>query len=128
VVDILQGRRVRSYDLLLRIANGLGIPREYLGLSYDGVHSPLAPDVRDTVLARLAKAQHSTPTSRTTTSRTPTSRTPTSRTTGRTSTGPAPTSATSTSPASQRPSTGVIASLNERRGKPYLRAVPGNSM
>jgi transcriptional regulator with XRE-family HTH domain len=32
VCEILQGRRVQAYDLLLRIATGLGIPREGMGL------------------------------------------------------------------------------------------------
>jgi len=34
VSDILDGRRVISYDLLVRIAEGLSIPRELMGLSY----------------------------------------------------------------------------------------------
>ncbi len=32
VCEILKGRRVQAYDLLLRIATGLGIPREAMGL------------------------------------------------------------------------------------------------
>jgi transcriptional regulator with XRE-family HTH domain len=36
VSEIVGGRRVRSYDLLTRIADGLGIPRGYLGLAYQG--------------------------------------------------------------------------------------------
>ncbi|MGH3648961.1 MAG: helix-turn-helix domain-containing protein [Micromonosporaceae bacterium] len=35
VSEILSGRRVISYDLLARIADGLGAPRGYLGLGYD---------------------------------------------------------------------------------------------
>jgi len=34
VSAILRGRRVTAYDLLVRIAEGLGIPRGYLGLAY----------------------------------------------------------------------------------------------
>jgi len=34
VSEILKGRRVLSYDLLVRIADRLGIPRERMGLSY----------------------------------------------------------------------------------------------
>jgi len=34
VSEILKGRRVLAYDLLVRIAEGLGIPRELMGLSY----------------------------------------------------------------------------------------------
>lgn len=34
VSEILKGRRVLAYDLLVRIAVGLGVPRELMGLSY----------------------------------------------------------------------------------------------
>ncbi len=34
VSEILAGRQVRAYDVLVRIAEGLGIPREYMGLCY----------------------------------------------------------------------------------------------
>jgi transcriptional regulator with XRE-family HTH domain len=34
VSEILKGRRVLAYDVLVRIAAGLGIPRELMGLSY----------------------------------------------------------------------------------------------
>src|SRR5215470_3962541 len=34
VSAIIHGRRVMAYDVLSRIADGLGIPRGYLGLSY----------------------------------------------------------------------------------------------
>ncbi|MDQ3152607.1 MAG: helix-turn-helix domain-containing protein, partial [Actinomycetota bacterium] len=34
VSEILKGRRVLAYDLLVRIAEGLGVPRELLGLSH----------------------------------------------------------------------------------------------
>ncbi|MDQ3154427.1 MAG: helix-turn-helix domain-containing protein [Actinomycetota bacterium] len=34
VCDILAGRRVLSYDLLVRITEGLAIPRELMGISY----------------------------------------------------------------------------------------------
>ncbi len=34
VSEILNGRQVMSYDVLERIAEGLGIPREYMGISY----------------------------------------------------------------------------------------------
>jgi len=36
ISEILKGRRVLSYDLLVRIADGLGIPRELMGLSWCG--------------------------------------------------------------------------------------------
>ncbi len=34
VSEILKGRKVLAYDVLVRIAEGLGIPRELMGLSY----------------------------------------------------------------------------------------------
>ena len=34
VSEIIKGRVVQNYRLLERIAEGLGIPREYMGLSY----------------------------------------------------------------------------------------------
>lgn len=36
VSEILKGRQVMAYDVLARIADGLGIPRGYMGLAYDG--------------------------------------------------------------------------------------------
>ena len=40
VSEILAGRKVLSYDLLVRIAEGLAVPRELMGLSYgkDGAY------------------------------------------------------------------------------------------
>lgn len=35
VSEILKGRQVMAYDVLVRIANGLGIPQGYMGLAYD---------------------------------------------------------------------------------------------
>jgi transcriptional regulator with XRE-family HTH domain len=35
VYEIGHGRRVMAYDVLCRIADGLGVPRGYLGLAYD---------------------------------------------------------------------------------------------
>lgn len=35
VSEILKGRQVKAYDLLARIADGLGVPRGYMGLAYD---------------------------------------------------------------------------------------------
>jgi transcriptional regulator with XRE-family HTH domain len=35
VSEILKGRQVMAYDVLARIADGLGVPRGYLGLAYD---------------------------------------------------------------------------------------------
>ncbi|WP_433870754.1 helix-turn-helix domain-containing protein [Saccharopolyspora sp. CA-218241] len=36
VSEILKGRQVMAYDVLARIADGLGIPRGFMGLAYDG--------------------------------------------------------------------------------------------
>ena len=45
VSEIIGGRRVQAYDLLVRIANGLGVPRGLMGLAYvepdDGAESQL---------------------------------------------------------------------------------------
>src|SRR6202008_3434217 len=35
VSEILKGRQVMAYDVLTRIAVGLGVPRGYMGLAYD---------------------------------------------------------------------------------------------
>jgi hypothetical protein len=35
ISEILAGRHVRSYDVLVRIAQGLGVPRGHMGLAYD---------------------------------------------------------------------------------------------
>jgi transcriptional regulator with XRE-family HTH domain len=35
VSEIIKGRRVLSYDLLIRIADGLGVPRGWMGLAHD---------------------------------------------------------------------------------------------
>ncbi|MGH3920165.1 MAG: helix-turn-helix domain-containing protein [Pseudonocardiaceae bacterium] len=40
VSDILKGRRVMGYDLLVRICTGLGIPRGMMGLAYHGGIEP----------------------------------------------------------------------------------------
>jgi transcriptional regulator with XRE-family HTH domain len=36
VSEILKGRQVMAYDVLARIADGIGVPRGYMGLAYDG--------------------------------------------------------------------------------------------
>jgi transcriptional regulator with XRE-family HTH domain len=41
VSEILAGRRqVAAYDLLVRIAEGLGVPRGWMGLAYDRTTMP----------------------------------------------------------------------------------------
>jgi predicted XRE-type DNA-binding protein len=37
ISEVMSGRRIVSYDVLVRIADGLGVPRGYLGLAY---HAP----------------------------------------------------------------------------------------
>lgn len=46
VSEIVSGRRVISYDLLARIADGLGAPRGYLGLGYDTDTEELLAELR----------------------------------------------------------------------------------
>ncbi len=36
VSAVIHGRQVMAYDVLSRVADGLGIPRGYLGLAYTG--------------------------------------------------------------------------------------------
>jgi transcriptional regulator with XRE-family HTH domain len=40
VCEILKGRRVMAYDVLVRIANALDVPRGWMGLGYGGDASP----------------------------------------------------------------------------------------
>ncbi len=50
VSEILAGRRVRAYELLVRIADGLGIPRGHLGLAHGDATAGLVkapPPVQD---------------------------------------------------------------------------------
>lgn len=35
VYEVLKGRRVMAHDVLVRVADGLGLPRGYMGLAYD---------------------------------------------------------------------------------------------
>src|SRR5262250_2561081 len=37
VSAIIHGRRVMAYDVLSRIADGLGVPREYMGLAFEAM-------------------------------------------------------------------------------------------
>ncbi|WP_338598637.1 hypothetical protein [Saccharopolyspora sp. SCSIO 74807] len=46
VSEVLSGRAVRSYDLLSRIAEGLGVPRGWMGLAYAGGDEQ-APDAEE---------------------------------------------------------------------------------
>jgi len=58
VSEVLRGRRVCGYDVLARIADGLGVPRGWLGLAYDqepdGEPEP-EPVRRDNALRYAAK-------------------------------------------------------------------------
>lgn len=42
ISEILNGRQVMAYDVLVRIADGLGVPRGYMGLAYDDTSYALA--------------------------------------------------------------------------------------
>ena len=52
VSEILKGRQVIAYEVLARIADGLGAPRGYMGLAYEGA----APNKAEAA-ARAAKAE-----------------------------------------------------------------------
>ncbi|WP_214408967.1 helix-turn-helix domain-containing protein [Sphaerisporangium fuscum] len=43
ISEILNGRQVMAYDVLVRIADGLGVPRGYMGLAYDDVSQAADP-------------------------------------------------------------------------------------
>ncbi|RDI21699.1 hypothetical protein [Lentzea flaviverrucosa] len=49
VSEIIAGRLVHSYDLLVRIAHGLGVPRGWLGLAYSGNEDPSTRDETEEV-------------------------------------------------------------------------------
>jgi transcriptional regulator with XRE-family HTH domain/tetratricopeptide (TPR) repeat protein len=48
ISDISQGRQVQAYDLLARIADGLGIPRGYMGLAYTDTTAACVASAADT--------------------------------------------------------------------------------
>lgn len=53
VSEIINGRQVMGYQVLVRIANGLGIPRGLMGLAYDGDSTePAAEEVDEDVERR----------------------------------------------------------------------------
>src|SRR3954452_6938863 len=47
VSEILKGRQVMDYDVLVRIADGLGVPRGYMGLAYDEVTAARVAETRE---------------------------------------------------------------------------------
>jgi len=47
VSEILKGRQVMAYDVLVRIADGLGVPRGYMGLAYDEVTAQKIAETRE---------------------------------------------------------------------------------
>jgi transcriptional regulator with XRE-family HTH domain len=47
VCEILRGRQVVSYDVLVRIAEGLDVPRSWMGLAYGEDASPPSPSVEE---------------------------------------------------------------------------------
>ncbi|MDQ3761473.1 MAG: helix-turn-helix domain-containing protein [Actinomycetota bacterium] len=51
VSEILKGRQVMAYDVLVRICVGLGIPREYMGLAYGATTATSVVGPSDNVLA-----------------------------------------------------------------------------
>jgi transcriptional regulator with XRE-family HTH domain len=46
ISEILKGRRVVAYDVLLRIAEGLGVPRGFMGLAHDDLVPEADPPPR----------------------------------------------------------------------------------
>ncbi|MGH3772518.1 MAG: transcriptional regulator [Pseudonocardiaceae bacterium] len=58
VSEILKGRQVMAYDVLVRISGGLGIPRGYMGLSYDpAIETSMVGPPDDADKARAAKEE-----------------------------------------------------------------------
>jgi transcriptional regulator with XRE-family HTH domain len=51
ISEILGGRHVVAYDVLVRIATGLGIERGYLGLAYDDETAEFIASLRSTTPA-----------------------------------------------------------------------------
>ncbi|MEO7193738.1 MAG: helix-turn-helix transcriptional regulator [Pseudonocardiaceae bacterium] len=47
VCEIRKGRQVMAYDVLVRIAGGLGVKRGWMGLAHDGVTEPTGPVVKE---------------------------------------------------------------------------------
>jgi transcriptional regulator with XRE-family HTH domain len=53
VSQILKGRRVQAYEVLERICEGLGIPRELMGLAYTGYEEPEVEEDEDVKRRKL---------------------------------------------------------------------------
>ncbi|MGH3829069.1 MAG: hypothetical protein ACRDRS_01245 [Pseudonocardiaceae bacterium] len=47
VCEIRKGRQVMAYDVLVRIARGLGVKRGWMGLAHDGVAEPTGPVAKE---------------------------------------------------------------------------------
>ncbi|MGH3971844.1 MAG: helix-turn-helix domain-containing protein [Pseudonocardiaceae bacterium] len=56
VCEIMKGRRVQAYDVLVRICEGLGIPRGYMGLAYDDEVEPQPEEVDEDMKRRALMA------------------------------------------------------------------------
>lgn len=61
ISEIRGGRRVVAYDVLVRVGDGLGVPRGYMGLAYDETTAPL---VSASNSARNDERRRSDPSSR----------------------------------------------------------------
>jgi transcriptional regulator with XRE-family HTH domain/tetratricopeptide (TPR) repeat protein len=57
ISEILKGRQVMAYDVLVRIAGGLGIPRGYMGLAYDPATATSMVGAADDANAAKKKAE-----------------------------------------------------------------------
>ncbi|MGB8199822.1 MAG: helix-turn-helix transcriptional regulator [Pseudonocardiaceae bacterium] len=57
ISEILKGRQVMAYDVLVRISGGLGIPRGYMGLAYDPATATSMVGAADDADAAKKKAE-----------------------------------------------------------------------
>src|ERR1044072_7443528 len=55
VSEILKGRQVMAYDVLARIADGLGVPRGYMGLAFDDLAAVRGARPHEAAQARAAE-------------------------------------------------------------------------
>ncbi|MGH3763621.1 MAG: helix-turn-helix domain-containing protein [Pseudonocardiaceae bacterium] len=56
VSEILKGRRVMAYDVLERVCEALQVPREHMGLAYDGEEPPPLGEVDEDMKRRMLLA------------------------------------------------------------------------
>src|SRR5262245_16170176 len=59
VCEILHGRQVMAYDVLVRIADGLGVPREAMGLGYGAYAEAMVEEPSEEAEADVLRRQFS---------------------------------------------------------------------